>query len=199
MRIGWSTRYHGLTSHMWRMPRWGPQRPRVHNWVQLGVENFFLLMTYLILGFQGPKKSAEGNRLGYIQWFEWLDVVCHYHLCRKQWHLVHTLWQQMTLKRPRDWFFIQCFGASRSPKILEVSSPFRWKLYERNFARFSRPQVCHVLCGLILWRWCSSTGGSLISPSIRCLSLMWNGHRWVVLVWKERLKIGKHETDWMRM
>lgn len=57
-----------------------------------------------------------------------------------------------------------------------------------------------ILCGILKsqdlkplqWRWCSSTGGSLISPSIRCR----NGQ---VGEWYGGWKLAKIESDWRCM
>lgn len=165
MRIGWSTRYHGLTSHMWRMPRWGPQRPRARNWVELGGTIFLPIDVLYLFGVSGSLKSAEGDCFGYI------GISTDFN----GWRLDQCCLQILAL----DSHIISTNGLETAPKKL-----------------IFYPILCGILKSQDLkplqWRWCSSTGGSLISPSIRCR----NGQ---VGEWYGGWKLAKIESDWRCM
>ncbi len=97
-------------------------------------------MTYLILGFQfqGPKKSAEGNRLGYIQWFEWLDVVLLLPLVPQTMALGSHMFTHYDNKwlwsGPETDFSSNALGHPEVPRSLKSQAPS-----DANFCTFFTP------------------------------------------------------------
>lgn len=132
----------------------------------IGGNYFFYLLTYCtFLVFPGPQKSAEGDCFGYI------GISTDFN----GWRLDQCCLQILAL----DSHIISTNGLETAPKKL-----------------IFYPILCGILKSQDLkplqWRWCSSTGGSLISPSIRCR----NGQ---VGEWYGGWKLAKIESDWRCM